>query len=159
MDVERAAARQLVAELADGFEEGQALDVADRAADLHQDEVVPLVAVADEILDGVGDVGDHLDGGAEIVAPALLGDDVEVDAARGDVVVAGRGAAGEALVMAEVEIGLGPVVGDEDLAVLVRAHGARIDVEVGVELAQADRVAAGLQERAEGGGGEALAER
>ena len=58
-------------------------------------------------------------------------------------------AAGEALVMAEVEVGLGAVVGDEDLAVLVGRHRARIDVEIGVELAQADLVAARLQQRAE----------
>ena len=38
------AARQLVAELADGLEERQALDVADRAADLHQHEVDAVVA-------------------------------------------------------------------------------------------------------------------
>jgi hypothetical protein len=63
------------------------------------------------------------------------------------------------LVMAEVEVGLGPVVGHEDLAVLIGAHGPRIDVEVGVELAQAHRVAARLQERAERRRGEALAER
>jgi len=52
-------------------------------------------------------VRDHLDGGAEIVAAPLLGEDVLVDAAGGDVVLAGRRTAGEALVMAEVEIGLG----------------------------------------------------
>jgi hypothetical protein len=57
--------------------------------------------------------------------------------------------AGEALVVAEIEIGLGAVVGDEDLAVLIRAHRARIDVEIGVELAQPDLVAARLQKRAE----------
>ena len=79
-------ARQLVAELADRLEERQALDVADGAADLHQHEVEVLVAVADELLDGVGDVRDHLDGGAEIVAAPLLGEDVLVDAAGGDVV-------------------------------------------------------------------------
>jgi hypothetical protein len=59
------------------------------------------------------------------------------------------GHAGEALVMAEIEVGLGAVIGDEDLAVLIRAHRARIDIEIGVELAQADRVAARLQQRAE----------
>jgi hypothetical protein len=48
--------------------------------------------------------------------------------------------------VAEVEVGLGPVVGDEDLAVLIRAHGARIDVEIGVELAQPHLVAARLEE-------------
>ena len=36
----------------------------------------------------------------------------------------------EALVVAEVEVGLGTVLGDEHLAVLERAHRARIDVEV-----------------------------
>ena len=53
----------------------------------HQHEVEAVVAVEDEILDGVGDVRDHLDGGAEIVAAPLLGEDVLVDAAGGDVVV------------------------------------------------------------------------
>ena len=146
MHVDRVVARQFVAELADRFEERQALDVADRAADLHQHEIDAVVAVADEVLDGVGDVRNHLDGGAEIVAAPLLGEDVLVDAAGGDVVALGRRIAGEALVMAEVEIGLGAVVGDEHLAVLIGRHRARIDVEVGIELAQADRVAARLQQ-------------
>src|SRR5262249_34060855 len=133
-------------------------DVADRAADLAQHEVEALVALADEVLDGVGDVRDDLDGGAEIVAAPLLGEDLLVDAAGGDVVLARRRPAGEALVMAEIEVGLGAVVGDEHLAVLVGRHGAGIDVEVGVELAQPDLVAARLQERAEAGGSETFAE-
>ena len=66
-------AAELVADLADRFEERQALDVADRAADLDQDEV--LVGIGeDEFLDGVGDVRDHLHRGAEIFAAALPGD-------------------------------------------------------------------------------------
>ncbi len=43
----------------------------------------------------------------------------------------------EALVVAQVEVGLGAVVGDEHLAVLERTHGARIDVQIGVELLDA----------------------
>ena len=78
--------------------------------------------------------------------------------AGGDVVALVGGAAGEALVVAEVEVGLGAVVGDEDLAVLGRRHRARIDVEVGVELAQPHLVATGLQHRAECGGCETLAQ-
>ena len=61
--------------------------------------------------------------------------------------------------MAEVEIGLGAVVGDEHLAVLGRAHRARIDVEIGVELAQAHGIAARLQQRAERRRSQTLAER
>ena len=60
--------------------------------------------------------------------------------------------------MAEIEIGFGAVVGDEDLAMFKGRHGAGIDVQVGVELAQADGKTAGLQERAEGGRGQPLAQ-
>ena len=112
----------------------------------------------DEVLDGVGDVRDHLHGAAEIVAAPLLGDDVLVDAPGGDVVHAVGRAPGEALVVAEVEVGLRPVVGDEHLAVLVGAHGPRIDVQIGVELAEPDLVAARLQERAQRRRCETLAE-
>ena len=45
VDVDGVGARQLVAELADRLEERQALDVADGAADLHQDEVDPLARI------------------------------------------------------------------------------------------------------------------
>ena len=144
------AARQLVAELADGLEERQALDVADRAADLHQHEVEPVVAGQHELLDGVRDVRDHLHGAAEVVAAPLLGEDLLVEAAGGDVVGLLRRHAGEAFVVAEVEVGLGAVVGHEHLTVLVRAHGAGIDVEIGVELPQPNRIAACLKKCPEG---------
>ena len=60
--------------------------------------------------------------------------------------------------MPDVEVGLGAVVGDEDLAVLERVHRARIDVEVRVELLHAHPQAAHLEQAAEAGGGESLAE-
>ncbi len=93
--------------------------------------------------------GNHLHRRAEIVAPPLLGDQLLIDAPGGDVVLLVGAPPGEALVMAEVEIGLGAVVGDEHFAVLGRAHRARVDVEIGIELAQADGVAARLQKRAQ----------
>ena len=76
MNVDRMIARQIVLDLADRLEERQALDVANGAADLAQHEVELVIAVEDEVLDRVGDVRDHLDGGAEIVAAPLLGQDV-----------------------------------------------------------------------------------
>ena len=65
----------------------------------------------------------------------------------------------EALVVADVEVGLGAVVGDEDLAVLERVHRARIDVEVRVELLHRDAQPARREQVAEARGGQALAER
>ncbi len=144
VDVDRSAARQVVAELADRFHEGHRLDIADRAANLADDEVVVVISLDHEILDLVGDVRNDLDGRAEIVAAAFLVDDVLVDAAGGDVVGLGRRTPGEALVVAEIEVGFRAVVGDEDFAVLGRAHGARIHVQIGVEFAKPHPITTGL---------------
>src|SRR5690606_10830228 len=88
----------------------------------------------------------------------LLGEDILVDPPRGDVVGALRRHASEALIVAEVEVRLRAVVGDEHLAVLIRAHGARIDVEIRVELAQANGIAASLEKRPKSRRCEAFAE-
>jgi hypothetical protein len=61
--------------------------------------------------------------------------------------------------MAKVEVGLRAVVGDVDLAMLIGRHRPRIDVEIGIELADPDPVAARLEERGERGGHQALAKR
>ena len=115
-------APMLELELAHRLEERQRLDVAHRAADL-DDVHVGLRREPephDAALDLVGDVRDHLHGAAQVVAAALLGEDRVVDLAGGDVVAARHRDAGEALVVAEVEVGLGAVVGDVHLAVLER---------------------------------------
>ena len=149
----------LGADLADRLEEGQRLDVADGAADFDQADVEAVGGLVDAALDLVGDVRDHLHGAAEVVAAALLADHVLVDPAGGDRVLAGQARADEALVVAEVEVGFGAVVGDVDLAVLERAHRARIDVDVGIELHHRDPEAAGLEDGRQGRGGNALAKR
>ena len=151
-------AAEFLAHLADGFKEGERLDVADGAADFDDGDVCAVGRdLAHGVLDFVGDVGDDLDGFAEVVAAALFEDDLLVDAAGGEVVVAGERRVGEALVVAEVEVGFRAVVGDKDLAVLEGRHGSGIDVEVGVELHHVDAEAAALKQAADGGCRETLA--
>ena len=60
---------------------------------------------------------------------------VAINATGRHIVSTGRRTSGETLVMAEVEIGLGAIVGDENLAVLIGTHGPRVDIEIRVELA------------------------
>jgi hypothetical protein len=60
--------------------------------------------------------------------------------------------------VAQIEVGLGAVVRDKDLAVLVGRHRPRVDVDVGVELENRDVQTAGLEESSDAGGGDALAE-
>ena len=157
--VDRVLAADVLAELANRFEERQALDVADRAADFDEHDVGIAARLADAVLDLVGDVRNHLHGAAEIIAAALLLDHRHVDLAGRPVAVPRRGHAREPLVVAQVEVRLGAVVGDVDLAVLIRAHRARIDVDVRIELLQADLVAVAFEQGADRRGGQALAER
>ena len=148
-------------QLADGLQVGQALDVARGAAHLSDDDVVVagLGEAPHPALDLVDHVGHHLDGLAEVGARALLRDHARVHAARGHVVGLRHGHAEVALVVAQVEVGLGAVVGDVHLAVLERVHGPRVDVDVGVELLDRDPQPAGFQQPPEAGGDDSLAQR
>ena len=68
-------AAQLLAHLADGFEERQRFDVADGAADFDDRDIGAVGGhFAHGVLDFVGDVGNDLDGLAEVVAAALFQD-------------------------------------------------------------------------------------
>ena len=106
--------------------------------------------------DFVGDVRNHLDGLAEVIAAPLFGENGFVDAAGGPVVVAGKLGVREALVVAEVEVGLGAVFGHEHFAVLIRAHRAGIDVQVRIAFLKGDFETATFEETTDGGSCNAL---
>ena len=158
MDVEGVRPSDVLPELSNGFQERLALDVPDGAPDLDQHDVHVGRHRADAVLDLVRDVGDDLHRAAEIVAAALLLNHREIDLAGGPVVVLGGEGVGEALVVPEVQIGFRAVVGDIHLAVLVGAHRARVDVDVGVELLQRHPIAVALHEASDRGGGQSLPE-
>ena len=149
----------LVAHLPGSLQEGQRLDVTDGAADLGDDDV-DLVAAhpPDPRLDLVGDVRDDLHRVAEVLATTLLRDDGRVDLAGRHVGGAVQVLVEEALVVADVEVGLRAVVGDEHLSVLEGVHRARVDVEVGVELLHRHPQATCLEQSTEARGGQPLAE-
>jgi len=113
---------------------GQRLDVAHRTADLGDDHVVflGLRQQLNAAFDLVGDVGNDLHGLAQVLALALLLDDALVDTARRDVVGLRRGLVREALVVPQVEVRLGAVLGDVALAVLVGVERSGVYVDVGV---------------------------
>ena len=155
----------VMADLARRLEERLRLDVALGATDFGDDDVRPVpVGVGlghrhDAPFDLVGDVRDHLDGVAEVFTAPFLGDDGRIHLPGGDVCRSGQVAVEEPLVVADVEVGLGAVLGDEHLAVLERVHGARVDVEVGVELLHRDVQPARGEKLSEAAGGQSLTER
>ncbi len=145
--------------LPDRLQKRQRLDVADGAADLDHGDVRIRRPQADAVLDLIGDVRDHLHRAPQIFTTALLADHAFVDLAGGEVVVAPHAGAQKALVVTQIQVGLGTVVGDVDLPVLERAHGAWVDVDVGVELDHRDAEATGLEQRPERRGSNAFTQR
>jgi len=147
---------QLQGQLAHGLQEGQGLDVAHRAADLADGHVhgvrrADAGAALDELLDLARDMRDDLHRLAQIVAAAFFLEHALVDAAGGEVVGLLHARFDETLVMAQVQVGLGAVVGHEDLTMLEGRHGARIHVDVRVELDEGDFETARFEDRGKGG--------
>ncbi len=159
VDVTGVVGAQLHAHLPYGLEERQRLDVAHRSPDLDDGDFGLTSPAGDARLDFVGDVGNDLHRASEIVAAALLPDHRLVDLAGGEVVRFVHARRLEAFVMTEIEIGLGPVFGNEHLSVLERAHRAGVDVDVRVELEEGDADAARFENRGERGGGYPLPQR
>ena len=96
---------------------------------------------------------------AEVVATPFALEHALINLARGEVVGPLHTGGDEAFVVAQIKISLCAVVGHKHFAMLKRAHGARIDVEIGVELDEGDAQAARFENRCERGRRDALAQR
>ena len=147
------------AELPCGFQERERFDVARHTADFAEHDVgAAFGGGAEGVLDFVGDVRDDLHGATEILTRAFLGEHGRINAARGIARCLGAVHAREAFVVAQVKVGFVAVVGHENFAVLVGAHGARVHIQIRVQLLHEHVVAAALQQESERCRGDALTE-
>jgi len=103
-------------------------------------------------------MGNHLHSAAKVIAAAFAAQNGFIHLAAGEVVGLGHFRAQEALVVAEVEIRFGAVLGDKHLAVLKGTHGARVHIEIGIEFQGGDFEAARFEHGTERRGGNALPE-
>ena len=160
VDEEAVAGAGFQGKLAQGLEKRKAFDIPGCAADFRDEHIAILILThqAKPAFDLLGDMGDDLDGFSEIIPAPLLAQHLLINLSRGKVVTAGQSAGGEALIMAQIKVRLRAVLQDIDLPVLVGAHRAGVDVQVGIKFHQAHPQTATLQEGAEGGGGETLAQ-
>ena len=147
MEVKHILPPHLSGHLTDGLQEGLGLDVSHRAADLGDDHVhlLPAANPVDALLDLTGDVWDDLDRAPQEGPLTLPAEDGPVDLSGGDGGVHRQIFVGEPLVMAQVQVGLRPVLGNEHLPVLIGVHSARVNVQVGVELLEGHLQPPGLQ--------------
>ena len=73
-----------------------------------------------------------------------------VNASGGNVVCLRGRSVQKALVVAQVKVGLGTVLGDVALSVLIGIQRTRINIEVGVKLLNGHRITTCLQELGQG---------
>ena len=148
MDQNHVLASLLMLELADGLKERLALDVADRATHLDDGDLRGLgrrIAV-ETALDLICDVRDDLHCASSEVTPAFFLKDRPVDLSRCDIGIFRDTFIYESLIMSEIKIRLGPVIGDEDLTVLYRIHGTGIDIYIRIKLLHCNGVTPRFQQ-------------
>ena len=153
------AGTQFHAHLSGRFQERQRFDIARSTTNFHDGHIRIARPFADLQLDLIGDMGDHLDGGAQVFAAALFIQHMLIDTAGGKAVATVQAGANKTLVVTQIQVGFGAIVGHKHLTVLVRAHGARIHINVGIHFNQGDVEAAGFQQSGQGRGGNPLPQR
>ena len=128
-----------IAELPDGFQEGEAFNIPDGAADFHNGHIKTVCCVADEIFYFVGNMGNDLNGFPQIISAPFFSDDGVVNLSCGQVVAFAHAGGTESLVMSQIEIGFRAVIGYEHFAVLKRTHGSGIDINIRVQFLIGDQ--------------------
>ncbi len=103
-------------------------------------------------------MGDHLNGRAQIFPAPFAIDNFLIDLTGGHIIALGGGNAGKAFIMTKIKIGLSPIIGDKNFAVLIGTHRAGIDIEIGVQLTQSNLIPTSLKECTESCGCNAFAE-
>jgi hypothetical protein len=132
--VEHVIVPQFETHLTNCLEVRQRFDITHGTADFDQHDIGPVGAVEHRVLDFIGDMRDDLYRCAEVITAPLLGNHAFVDTA-GRVITALRTMhPGKPLVVPQVEIGFGAIIGNIDLAVLEWAHGSGIDIDVRIQL-------------------------
>ncbi len=133
MDKQAVVSADLRRKLTDGLQKRLALNIADRAAHFNDRYVNIVLPVIDTGFDFVGNMGDHLNRTPIVIAVALVLQDIPVNSARSNIAVLGQALVDKAFVMAKIQIRFRSVIGYENLSVLKRVHGARINIQIGVE--------------------------
>ena len=161
MDIEAVIAGDILLDLANGFQEGFTFNIPYGTANFRNDKISVFFAAyaVDPFLDLVGNVRNDLYRTAQIITAPFLVDDGLVNPTGRNVGVAGQVDIDETFIMAQVKVRLRAVIGDENFAVLIRAHRTRIDIDVGIEFLDRYLIAAALEETAQGRCRDALTQR
>lgn len=121
-------------QLSHGLDKRRALDITHCASQFNDTHIGRLVRVIDwntcnalnPVLDGICEVRNHLDRLTKIVTATFPLDDMLVDLARRDVVLAGKGDIKVTFIVAEIEVNFSAVVEDKAFTVPGRMLASQI---------------------------------
>ena len=133
MDEQAIAAPNLVTKLANRLQKWQALNVTDRAANFTNDKVFFVQVGADKVFYFIGNMRNDLHSRAQIVPATFTGQNIAIDSTGCHVVRFACRNTCEALIVPQVQIRLGTVISDIDFAMLIRTHGPRINIQIGIK--------------------------
>ena len=103
-------------------------------------------------------MGNDLYSGTKIFAPALLVQHVPVNLSGGQIGILVQILIDEPLIVTQIQIRFGAILGHIDLTVLVGAHGSGVHVDIGVQLLGCHLQPPGLQQATQRGCGNSLAQ-
>ena len=129
-------------ELTQRLDKRRRFNVTHRAAQLDNAHVRRLAALINRqrchtlnpVLNGISQVRHNLHRLTEVVTATLLLDDLSVDLACGDIIVARQRDIQVTLIISQIQVDLATIVQHKHLTVLCRCHGTRVNVHVRVDL-------------------------
>ena len=135
MNVQCVLLANLQANLPDRLDKRLTLHIANGSANLRNHHIcIRLVAYAvDESLDFIGNVRNRLNRIAQIAALTLARNHIGIDFARRQVGILIQVFVDKTLVMTQIQIGFCTVFCDIHLAMLIRAHGSGINIDIGIQ--------------------------
>src|SRR5512143_1570500 len=112
MDIEDILSSDTVSQLPDGFQKGQAFDIADGPANFDDNDILIFCKSGDRALYLVGYMGHDLNRTAQVISAPLFCDDVVVYSAGSKIIFLTSGDIRISFIMAQVEISFRTVVGN-----------------------------------------------
>ena len=153
----RAVGTKLHTQLTHGLKKRQRLNVTSSTTNLDNRHVKTGSTFIDLQFDLVSNMRDDLNGSPQILSTTLFIEHVLIDATSTEAVFTSQTGANKTLVMAQIQIGFSAVFRDEHFAMLIRAHGTGIDVDIRIHLDQRHLEATGIKQRRKRCGGNTLA--
>ena len=145
-------------DLPDCFNKRLPFDVADGAADFcnHNIRFRLPADVVNKRFDLIRNMRDDLHGAAEVFSSALLVQNIPVDFTGRQVGIFVQILVNKTLIMPEIQIRFRTVFRDIYFSVLIGAHGARVNIDIRIELLGCNLQPPGFQKPAKGSGSNPL---